>query len=61
MKDGIVDAAAAAKALKSIGYRGLTVLEIITDAMNPKNTPDKDTKVSQKVLAVTGWEALTKS
>jgi L-ribulose-5-phosphate 3-epimerase len=61
IKNGIVDAAAAAKALKAVGYKGMTVLEIIADAMNPMNTPDKDIKASHKVLAASGWESLTKS
>ncbi len=34
----------------------MTVLEIIADAMNPKNTPDADIKASHAVLARHGWE-----
>jgi sugar phosphate isomerase/epimerase len=56
MKDGIVQPGPAARALKEIGYDGMTVLEIIADAMNPKNTPDADIHASHDVLAKYGWE-----
>jgi sugar phosphate isomerase/epimerase len=58
IEGGIVDAAGAASALRSIGYSGATVLEIIADAMNPANTPDADIKASHRVLAACGWEAV---
>jgi sugar phosphate isomerase/epimerase len=57
MKGGIVDPGPAAAALREIGYAGMTVLEIIADAVNPKNTPDADIVASHKVLAKHGWEA----
>jgi L-ribulose-5-phosphate 3-epimerase len=54
---GIVDPAAAAKALQEIGYDGLTVLEIITDATKPGADPDGDNRESHRILAAAGWEA----
>jgi L-ribulose-5-phosphate 3-epimerase len=56
MKGGIVQPGPAAAALKEIGYDGMTVLEIIADAMNPANTPDADIVASHKLLAKHGWE-----
>ena len=54
---GIVDPAPAAKALQEIGYDGLTVLEIITDATKPGADPDGDNRESHRILAAAGWEA----
>ena len=53
---GIVDPAPAAQALREIGYDGMTVLEIITDANQPGADPDEDLRVSHDVLAEHGWE-----
>jgi sugar phosphate isomerase/epimerase len=46
----------AAEALRDIGYAGLTVLEIITDAMKPGSDPDGDIAASHDILAAHGWE-----
>ncbi|MEO0384441.1 MAG: sugar phosphate isomerase/epimerase family protein [Pseudomonadota bacterium] len=54
---GIVDPASAAKALNDIGYTGVTVLEIITDALAEGADPDGDIKVSHDILAANGWAA----
>lgn len=54
---GIVDPGPAAKALQEIGYKGLTVLEIITDATKPGVDPDGDIKASHDILARHGWAA----
>jgi L-ribulose-5-phosphate 3-epimerase len=53
---GIVEPAPAAAALAEIGYEGLTVLEIITDATQPGVDPDGDLRVSHDILARSGWE-----
>ncbi len=55
---GIVDPGPAGEALKEIGYDGVTVLEIITDALQPGADPDGDIKASHKVLADAGWKPL---
>ena len=55
--DGIVQPGPVAVALNAIGYSGMTVLEIIADAMNPVNTPDADIKASHAVLSAHGWAA----
>lgn len=52
---GIVDPAPAHDALQEIGYDGLTVLEIITDANDPAADPDEDLRVSHEILARHGW------
>ncbi len=52
---GIVDPAPAAAALEEIGYDGLTVLEIITDANDPTSDPDEDLRVSHDILTRHGW------
>ena len=52
---GIVEPAPAAKALTDIGYDGYTVLEIITDAMQPGVDPDGDIIASHDILAKHGW------
>lgn len=57
---GIVDPAPAGKALLDTGYTGYSVLEIIADAVNPKNDPDGDILVSHDILAQHGWEKRTK-
>ena len=52
---GIVDPAPTAKALNDIGYQGVTVLEIITDALQPGADPDGDIIASHYILARNGW------
>jgi L-ribulose-5-phosphate 3-epimerase len=54
---GIVDPGSAAKALNDIGYTGVTVLEIITDALAEGADPDGDIKASHDILASNGWAA----
>ncbi|MBU8538529.1 sugar phosphate isomerase/epimerase family protein [Falsiroseomonas tokyonensis] len=54
---GIVDAAAAGAALREIGYQGQTVLEIITDALQPGSDPDADIQASHDILASLGWKS----
>jgi hypothetical protein len=46
----------AAAALQEIGYTGLTVLEIITDACQPGTDPDGNLAASPDILAGHGWE-----
>lgn len=53
---GIVQPGPAGAALKEIGYTGLTVLEIITDATRPGVDPDGDIRASHDILAQHGWE-----
>jgi sugar phosphate isomerase/epimerase len=53
---GIVEPGPAGAALKKIGYDGMTVLEIIADACDPRNTPDADIVESHDILAANGWE-----
>jgi sugar phosphate isomerase/epimerase len=53
---GMVQPAPAAAALRDIGYTGLTVLEIITDAAQPGTDPDGDLAASHDILAQHGWE-----
>jgi sugar phosphate isomerase/epimerase len=53
---GIVQPGPAGAALKEIGYNGLTVLEIITDATKPGTDPDGDLAASHDILATHGWE-----
>lgn len=55
---GIVEPGPAAAALKEIGYDGMTVLEIIADALDPKNDPDGDIEASHAILAENGWAPL---
>ncbi|MEL6517223.1 MAG: TIM barrel protein, partial [Pseudomonadota bacterium] len=55
---GIVDPGPAAAALNEIGYTGETVLEIITDALQPGADPDGDIKASHDILARNGWAPL---
>ena len=52
---GIVDPGPAAEALRDIGYTGVTVLEIITDALRPGADPDGDIAASHDILAQHGW------
>ncbi|NKB27857.1 MAG: TIM barrel protein [Rhodobacteraceae bacterium] len=52
---GIVEPGPVAKALNDIGYDGVTVLEIITDALQPGADPDGDIKASHDILAEAGW------
>ena len=53
---GMVQPGPAAEALREIGYTGLTVLEIITDACQPGSDPDGDLAASHDILARHGWE-----
>ncbi len=55
---GIVEPGPAAEALNDIGYQGITVLEIITDALQPGVDPDGDIKASHAILAENGWASL---
>ena len=55
---GIVEPGPAAAALREIGYQGMTVLEIIADALDPKNDPDGDIVASHAILAQNGWPPL---
>jgi len=55
---GIVEPAPAFEALTDIGYTGATVLEIITDALQPGADPDGDIKASHQILADAGWNPL---
>jgi sugar phosphate isomerase/epimerase len=55
---GMVQPGPAAQALKDIGYDGVTVLEIITDALAEGANPDADIKASHAILAGHGWKAL---
>ncbi|NNF91252.1 MAG: sugar phosphate isomerase/epimerase [Boseongicola sp.] len=54
---GIVEPAPVAQALQDIGYSGVTVLEIIADALQPGTDPDGDIKASHDILAEAGWAA----
>jgi L-ribulose-5-phosphate 3-epimerase len=56
---GIVEPGPAAKALEEIGYTGVTVLEIITDALAAGADPDADIVASHAILAENGWKALS--
>ncbi len=53
---GIIDSAPVAKALEDIGCDGVTVLEIITDALVPGADPDADFIASHEILASNGWK-----
>lgn len=55
---GIVEPGPAAEALQEVGYTGVTVLEIITDALQPGADPDGDIRASHAVLAQNGWAPL---
>ncbi len=55
---GIVEPGPVYKALTDIGYTGVTVLEIITDALQPGADPEGDIKASHAILAEAGWPAL---
>ncbi len=55
---GIVDVQATGTALQEIGYDGITVLEIIADALQPDTDPDADIPASHAILAEAGWEPL---
>ena len=52
---GVVDPGPIAAALREIGYSGVTVLEIISDALQPGNDPDGDIRASHAILAEHGW------
>jgi hypothetical protein len=47
-----------AEALNDIGYDGVTVLEIISDALQAGTDPDGDFITSHKILAGSGWQPL---
>lgn len=53
---GIVEPGPAGAALREIGYDGVSVLEIITDALGEGADPDGDIKASHDILAQNGWE-----
>lgn len=53
---GIVDPAPTMAALRDIGYKGATVLEIIADARAPGADPDADIIASHDILAQHGWQ-----
>lgn len=55
---GIVDPGPTFRALQDIGYQGATVLEIITDALDPEADPDGDIRASHAILAQNGWPQL---
>ncbi len=55
---GIVEPGPAAAALREIGYDGVTVLEIIADALDAANDPDGDIRASHAILAQHGWAPL---
>ena len=55
---GIVEPGPVAQALNDIGYDGITVLEIITDALQPGVDPDDDITASHAILAEHGWAPL---
>ena len=55
---GIVEPGPTAEALKDIGYTGVTVLEMIADALLPGSDPDEDYRVSHAILAKHGWAPL---
>lgn len=55
---GIVEPGPAAAALQEVGYTGVTVLEIITDALQPGADPDGDIRASHAILAQKGWAPL---
>ena len=54
---GMVEPGPVAAALKEIDYEGVTVLEIITDALAEGANPDGDIKTSHDILAEHGWAA----
>jgi sugar phosphate isomerase/epimerase len=55
---GIVRPSPVAEALNDIGYDGVTVLEIISDALQAGTDPDGDFITSHKILAGSGWQPL---
>ena len=55
---GIVDPGPTAQALEDTGYDKVTVLEIITDALQPGADPDGDIIASHKILSDAGWKPL---
>ncbi|MFT4767324.1 MAG: L-ribulose-5-phosphate 3-epimerase [Glaciecola sp.] len=54
---GIVEPAPAGKALEEIAYEGTTVLEIITDVLDPDADPNADIIASHDILAQSSWKA----
>jgi sugar phosphate isomerase/epimerase len=55
---GIVQPGPAAAALKDIGYTGATVLEMISDKLQPGTDPEEDYRASHAILASHGWAPL---
>ncbi len=55
---GVVEPGPSAAALRDIGYSGVTVLEIIADALQPGADPDADIRASHAILAENGWPPL---
>ena len=55
---GVVEPGPTGAALKDIGYAGITVLEIIADALQPGADPDGDIRASHDILAQNGWAPL---
>lgn len=55
---GVVEPGPTGAALKDIGYTGITVLEIIADALQPGADPDGDIRASHDILAQNGWAPL---
>lgn len=55
---GMVAPGPSAEALREIGYTGVTVLEMISDALVEGNDPDEDYRVSHAILAQNGWAPL---
>jgi L-ribulose-5-phosphate 3-epimerase len=55
---GIVEPGPAGAALQEIGYEGVSVLEIITDALGKDADPDSDILVSHEIIAQHGWKPL---
>ncbi len=55
---GIVRPSPVAEALNDIGYDGVTVLEIISDALQAGTDPDEDFINSHKILAGSRWQPL---
>ncbi len=55
---GIVQPGPVAEALTDIGYTGVTVLEIIADALAEGADPDSDIRASHAILAQHGWKPL---
>jgi len=55
---GIVEPEPTGAALNEIGFEGVSVLEIIADAMTEGENPEDDIKASHAILAESHWETL---